>query len=132
MKATRKVVLLVDDDAGVRKYAGILLRSQGYVVLSARDGREGLELCAEHPGPIDLLLTDITMPQVGGRELAAGAVKLRPQLEVIFMSGDAWESFPAADTGPNTSFLPKPFTSAGLVQLTRERLSDKAQPRLAQ
>src|SRR5471030_3256471 len=82
-----EVVLLVEDEDAVRKLARIILEASGYVVLDARNGRECLALCETHHGPIDLLVTDVMMPELGGRELAEGAIKLRPGLKVMFMSG---------------------------------------------
>jgi two-component system cell cycle sensor histidine kinase/response regulator CckA len=81
------VVLLVDDEAVIRKLARTVLEGRGYVVLDACDGLEGLELCKAHAGQIDLLLSDVLMPGLGGRELAAGALKMRPGLKILFMSG---------------------------------------------
>jgi two-component system cell cycle sensor histidine kinase/response regulator CckA len=71
----------------VRKLARMVLEASGYVVLDARNGREGLALCEAHQGPIDLLVTDVVMPELGGRELAQGALKLRPGMKVVFLSG---------------------------------------------
>ena len=76
-----EVVLLVEDEDAIRRLARIILVKSGYVVLEARNGREGLALCEAHQGPIDLLLTDVVMPELGGRELAQAALKLRPGLE---------------------------------------------------
>src|SRR6202040_362336 len=82
-----EVVLLVEDEESLRTLARVILEARGYEVLDACNGRDGLALCEAHQGPIDLLLTDVMMPQLGGRELAEGAVKLRPSLKVLFMSG---------------------------------------------
>ena len=76
-----EVILLVEDEETVRKLATKILETSGYVVLEARNGREGLALCEAHQGPIDLLLSDVVMPELGGRELAEGALKLRPGTE---------------------------------------------------
>ena len=71
-------------------WCGKILETRGYTVIEARNGREGLKLCEAHPGQIDLLVTDVVMPELGGRELAEAALKLRPGLKVMFMSGHTW------------------------------------------
>jgi len=81
-----EVVLVVEDEDAVRKLARSILEASGYMVLDARNGREGLALCEIHPGSIDLLVTDVVMPELGGRELAHAALKLRPRMRVMFMS----------------------------------------------
>ena len=82
-----EVILLVEDEDAVRRLARLILETSGYVVLDARNGREGLALCEAHQGSIDLLVSDVVMPELGGRELAEGALKLRPGMKVMFMSG---------------------------------------------
>jgi two-component system cell cycle sensor histidine kinase/response regulator CckA len=82
-----EVILLVEDDDLIRMLARQILEVCGYVVHEARNGRDGMALCQDHQGPIDLLLTDVMMPDFGGRELADIAVKLRPGIKVLMMSG---------------------------------------------
>jgi signal transduction histidine kinase/ActR/RegA family two-component response regulator len=117
-----EVVLLVEDEDAVRKLARIILEASGYVVLDARNGREGLALCETHHGPIDLLVTDVMMPELGGRELAEGAIKLRPGLKVMFMSGHTEDTVLKEGVQKGTAFLQKPFTPARLAQKVRETL----------
>src|SRR5471032_1093198 len=117
-----EVVLLVEDEDAVRKLARIILEVSGYVVLDARNGREGLALCETHHGPIDLLVTDVMMPELGGRELAEGAIKLRPGLKVMFMSGHTEDTVLKEGVQKGTAFLQKPFTPARLAQKVRETL----------
>jgi two-component system cell cycle sensor histidine kinase/response regulator CckA len=119
----RGVVLLVDDEAAIRRLARIVLESAGFVVLDAGNGRDGLALCAAHPGPIDLLLSDVTMPELGGRELAEGAVKLRPGLKVVFMSGHHDDDVLHASVQAGAAFLQKPFTSHDLETTVSATLS---------
>jgi len=96
------------------------------VVLDARNGREGLALCEAHQGPIDLLVTDVVMPELSGRELAEGALKLRPGLKVMFISGHTQDVVLKEGVAKGTPFLQKPFTPAGLAQKVRETLDSAA------
>jgi CheY-like chemotaxis protein len=121
-----EVILLVEDEAAVRKLARKVLEKSGYVVIDARNGREGLALCEAHQGPIDLLVTDVMMPELGGRELAEGALKLRPGMKVVFMSGHTQDVVLKEGVQRGTPFLQKPFTPTGLVQKVRETLDSDA------
>src|SRR5437762_13393958 len=85
-------VLVVDDNAMVSRLTCQMLRKAGYVVLAAEDSENALELAATHPAPIDLLLTDVVMPKIGGLELAHRCQELRPDLQVLFVSGYADEA----------------------------------------
>ena len=73
-----EVILLVEDEEMVRVLTRQILTACGYMVIEASNGREGLDLCKTHEGPIDLLVCDVVMPELNGRELAEGALKLRP------------------------------------------------------
>ena len=123
-----EVILLVEDEDTVRKLARMILEASGYVVLEARNGREGLALCEAHEGPIDLLLSDVVMPELGGRELAEGALKLRPGMKVMFMSGHTQDVVLKEGVQKGTAFLQKPFTPAGLAQKVRETLDSMPAP----
>ena len=113
-------ILVADDEAGIRMLAGEVLRSHGYNVLQAADGVEALELAAQHPGPIHLLLTDLSMPRLDGWELHRRLNNVRPGTATLFMSGDF-------DTGlhPDAAFLPKPFAASVLVRKVNEALKVK-------
>jgi nitrogen-specific signal transduction histidine kinase/ActR/RegA family two-component response regulator len=125
-----ETILLVEDDDAVRILAERVLKSRGYTIIEARNGREGLKLCERHPGQIDLLLTDMMMPELGGRELAASAVQLRPGLKVLLVSAHSLEGMVRDDLHKATAFLAKPFTPLQLAQKVREALdSDKNTPR---
>ncbi len=115
-------LLLVEDDDTVRALAGRILRARGYAVLEARSGRDALKLCETHQGTIDLLLTDVVMPLLGGRELAEEAHKLRPALKVLFISGhtEAVELKEGVEHG--AAFVHKPFTPLQLALKVREPL----------
>jgi len=108
--------------AAVRKLARKILEKGGYVVLDARNGREGLGLCEAHQGSINLLVTDVVMPELGGRELAEGALKLRPGLKVLFLSGHTQAVILKEGVEKGTAFLQKPFAPIELAPKVRQTL----------
>ncbi|MGH7315304.1 MAG: ATP-binding protein, partial [Candidatus Rokuibacteriota bacterium] len=125
-----ETILLVEDEEGVRELARDILRASGYTVLEARNGPEALLLCERHQGPLDLLLTDVVMPRMSGRELAERLAPLRPDLSVLYMSGYTDDAIIRHGVlGAGTAFLQKPFTPAALVQRVRETLDLAAAPR---
>jgi two-component system cell cycle sensor histidine kinase/response regulator CckA len=111
---TARTVLVVDDDRGIVRLIEAMLRLGGYTVLSADSGKVALKAAHNSLAPIDLLLTDMVMPDLSGTELADELRKLRPDLRVIFMNGDA-ERTPA-DT------LRKPFTLQCLLGAVKAAL----------
>jgi CheY-like chemotaxis protein len=117
-----ETILLVEDEPSVRKYVSQVLRRRGYVVLEAANGKEGLELAARTGGKIDLLLTDLVMPEMGGAELAA---RFRGESSggtpVLCVSGYTDRLWRPED--PNVSFLQKPFTVSDLLTRIRELLA---------
>ncbi len=118
-----ETILLVEDEEAVRALVRRILRQQGYIVLEARDGAEALMLCQRHTGWIHLLITDVVMPHVSGRELAGRLEAMRPELKVLYMSGYPDEAI--AHHGvleKGTAFLQKPFTPSALVLKVREVL----------
>jgi PAS domain S-box-containing protein len=119
-----ETILLVEDEPGVRRLAGEVLRKQGYTVLEAADGRDALRLYVDYARSIDLLLTDVIMPQMSGRELSERLLRLQPDLKVIYMSGYA-ESVTAGHGISHTSgmLLQKPFTPEVLARKLREVLN---------
>jgi two-component system CheB/CheR fusion protein len=123
-----EVILLVEDEDTVRKLARIILTDCGYVVLDACNGREGLALCKTHTGPIDLLLSDVMMPELGGRELAESVLRLRPGLRVMFMSGHTQDVVIKEGVQNGTAFLQKPFSTLELAQRVRATLDSPAHP----
>ena len=120
-----ETVLLVEDEEVVRKLARDILELNGYSVLAAADCREALSLCERHRGPIHLMLTDVVMPQMSGRELAERAAALRPAMRVLYMSGYTDDSIihhGVRDAG--VAFLEKPFTPDAMARKVREVLDN--------
>jgi signal transduction histidine kinase/CheY-like chemotaxis protein len=113
----RGTVLLAEDDDLVREVLVGMLEDGGYTVLQAADGAEGLRICEEHDGPIDVLLTDVLMPRVGGPELAAGVARLRPGTPVVYVSG--YTASRLGEDGilqPDVAFLQKPVGHDDLLR----------------
>ncbi len=118
-----ETVLLVEDEAVVREMATEILRDSGYHVLEAKHGHEAMILGRQHSGVIHLMLTDVVMPQMSGRELAEQLTPLRRDMKVLYMSGytdDAIVHHGVLDEG--TAFIGKPFTPSALTRKVREVL----------
>jgi signal transduction histidine kinase/ActR/RegA family two-component response regulator len=124
-----ETILLVEDEDGVRRLAREVLEMNGYTVLEAPDGAAALRIGTRYPGPIHLLLTDVVMPAMSGRELGEQLLLLRPELRVIYMSGYTDDAI--LDRGlPESSmpFLPKPFTPVDLARKVRDVLQTEPLP----
>lgn len=123
----KETVLLCEDEEGVRYIARAALSKAGYSVLEAEDGREALKLAQDHPDAIDLLVTDLVMPQMTGRELAAALRATRPLLGVIIMSGYSSGMIDDATLrDERLDFLAKPFQLTELLRLVRAVLDRTA------
>jgi two-component system, cell cycle sensor histidine kinase and response regulator CckA len=123
LRGGTECILLVEDDEAVRNLARVVLAGQGYQVLEAASGQAALAVCQDHPGTVDLLLTDVIMPQVTGPELYERLRTRRPKLAVLYMSGytnDAITRHGPLEEG--TNFVQKPFTPSGLAKKIREVL----------
>lgn len=121
-----ETILVVEDEDVVRGLARQILEQSGYHVLDARGGDEAIRLCRELRGPIDLLLTDVVMPETSGKEVANRLTKLRPAMRVLYMSGytdDAIVHHGVLDS--DVEFIQKPFTPVALAQKVREVLDLK-------
>lgn len=122
-----ETVLLVEDEEGVRALGARILERHGYTVLEARNGRDALSVASQHNGAIDLLLTDVVMPEMGGKQLAEALVSRDASLRVLFISGYTdGDISRRGDLDPNTAFLQKPFTARGLLGRVREVLDGDA------
>lgn len=122
--AANQTVLLVEDEELVRKLAGEILRASGYQALLAKNGEEAVTICKEYAGSIDLMLTDVVMPDSIGNVVAERVRPLRPEMAVLYMSGYTHDAI--AHHGvlkPGTNFLDKPFTANALVTKVRETLN---------
>jgi two-component system cell cycle sensor histidine kinase/response regulator CckA len=118
-----ETVLIAEDEQVVRQLVAEMLGRFGYSVIAAANGAEALEQLDEHAGDIDLLLTDIVMPGMNGRDLAAIVRERCPETRVLFMSGypgDAVASHGALQ--PGTELLEKPFTATSLGTIVRAAL----------
>jgi len=121
-----ETVLLTEDDPLVRLLARTVLERAGYAVLTAAGGKEALILADDHRGPIHLLLTDVVMPEMSGRELMHHLAERRPEVKVLYVTGyseDAVAQHGVLD--PGTAFLPKPFTPEVLTRKVREVLDGR-------
>ncbi|HSK73939.1 MAG TPA: ATP-binding protein, partial [Pyrinomonadaceae bacterium] len=121
-----ETILLVEDEEMVRNLSRQILQTCGYKVLEARNGVEALSICQDSDSKIDLLMTDVVMPQMGGRELAEKLEQMYPQIRLLFTSGytdDAIIRQGVIKTGEN--FIQKPFTFEALAKKVRELLDAK-------
>jgi two-component system, cell cycle sensor histidine kinase and response regulator CckA len=116
-------VLLVEDEDAVRTLARRILTAEGYTVLEAANGREALELAELRGGQIDLLVTDVVMPGLSGREVADALSASRPALRVLYMSGYTEDTIVHHGVrDPDVVFLDKPFAPAELAGAARTAL----------
>ncbi len=125
-----ETVLLVEDEEGVRRAVHSTLERRGYHVLVAAGGPEALEIARAHQGPIDLLISDVVMPQMNGRELAKMLAEERPQMAVMFISGYPGDTLQSKGAlSAEAAFLPKPFTPLALSTRVREILDRRGRGR---
>jgi CheY-like chemotaxis protein len=116
-------VLVVEDEDGLRRAIGRLLQEAGYLVLQAQHGAAALELLAGSPAArVNLVLTDLRMPVMDGRQLAAALARSHPSLPIIFMSGFTAQMMDLRLVSPHLAFLAKPFRNEELLAAIRSHL----------
>jgi DNA-binding response OmpR family regulator len=120
------VIMVADDEVLVRNLVRILMQAEGYFVLCAADGHEGLELSRQYPGTIDLLITDLQMPRLNGADLCAHLLEERPGIKVLIMSGADMREIVSHNI--HLPFLPKPFDGEALRARVRAILGAPAEP----
>ncbi len=117
------MILLVEDDSGILKMARMMLERLGYAVLTANSPYEAMEMAREHTGTIHLLMTDVVMPQMNGKDLAEQVLKIRSETRTLFMSGYTVNAI--AHHGildEDVHFIEKPFMADRLARKLREVL----------
>jgi DNA-binding response OmpR family regulator len=129
--AAIETLLVVENEAAIKTLVQMALERHGYTVLTAESGSEALHLASTHRGPIDLLITDVVMPDLRGPELARRLVEQRPNLATLFMSGymdDALGEDTTALRAP-VDFIQKPFSPSALAARVREMLDRRRRAR---
>lgn len=128
--AGTETILLVEDSAGLRELTRVLLSRQGYTVLEAVDGIEGLELSGSYPGTIHLLLTDLMMPRMCGAELVEHIMQQRPNIGIVCLSGYSEDVMPHPRSAERLTIIEKPYTSEALLRTVR-RVLDETESRVS-
>jgi two-component system cell cycle sensor histidine kinase/response regulator CckA len=127
-----ETILLVEDDEQVRVMLCLLLRRHGYQVLDAQNGGEAFLISEQHQGPIHLLLTDVVMPRMNGKQLAVRLQPVHPSMKVLFMSGCTDSAVVHQGVlEADAAFLQKPITPGMLLRKTREVLDATFAPQVA-
>jgi CheY-like chemotaxis protein len=117
-------ILVVEDEAGIRALVRKILRRQGYQVLEAANGQDALALCREHAQRVELLITDVLMPQMGGRELVERLQTQGHDMKVLYVSGYTDDTtIYSGELPAGTAFLQKPFTLGSLLDKVKEVLA---------
>jgi CheY-like chemotaxis protein len=121
-----ETILLVEDDTNLRRLAQLALEAVGYTVLPARDGEDALQVVSSHQGNIDLLATDVVMPRMGGRALAAALQPRYPAMRVLFMSGYTDDAvIRNGILHADVAFLQKPYTPNSLRGKVRQAIDQR-------
>jgi CheY-like chemotaxis protein len=127
--AGKETILLVEDDPLVRGLALEILKPRGYSILVAERPEAALDICRQHPGKIDLVLTDVIMPGMNGREMADEIIAMRPEVGILFMSGYTDAVVVRNENAARvTAFLQKPFSPTVLGRKVREMLDELERP----
>jgi two-component system cell cycle sensor histidine kinase/response regulator CckA len=118
-----ETVLLVEDDASLRQFVSTVLGECGYKIIEAHDGIEAIAIAEQFAGPIDLVLTDVVMPKMGGRELSATLAARREGIKVLYMSGYTDDAVVLHELlEARMPYLQKPFTAEVLARKVRDLL----------
>jgi CheY-like chemotaxis protein len=117
-----ETILLTENHATLRSVAARALRLLGYTVLEAAEGAQAIRVAAAHRGPVHLLITDVIMPHLIGRNLAEELRRTRPELKVIFVSGYTADVLTDVELGSRPAFLGKPYSPTQLARQVREIL----------
>ncbi|HEX3853201.1 MAG TPA: PAS domain S-box protein [Polyangiaceae bacterium] len=128
-KSGNETVLIVEDEDGIRALTARILRNAGYTVLAAENGGEALALVEKHTGKVDLLLTDVVMPQMSGRQIAERLASIQPGLKVLYMSGytdEIIDHHGVLDAGMR--LIGKPFVAADMTRKVRAVLDEGREP----
>jgi DNA-binding response OmpR family regulator len=120
-----ETLLLIEDDASVRRMTLRILRSAGYTVLEAGNGQEGIEVARAYPGPIHMVISDVVMPLVGGNAVVEELRGERPDACYLLTSGYAEDSIETGSASSRMPFLPKPFSGSELTRKVRELLDQR-------
>jgi two-component system cell cycle sensor histidine kinase/response regulator CckA len=124
-----ETILVVEDEGMIREIINVTLADHGFSVLLAQDGEEAFRICEEHTGPIHLLLCDVVLPKMSGRDVAKGLASRRPDVRVLYMSGYTANAIVHHGVlEPGIAFLQKPFSPAVLLAKVREVLSAENPP----
>jgi CheY-like chemotaxis protein len=124
----RPTVLVVDDEEDLRDIMRRMLERRGFATLVAGDREQAIAVCREHPGIIDVLVTDLNLPGVTGGDLARAATELRPEMGVVYISGLPKDiAVTKGLIGPDALLVKKPFTSDVLLEALRSTLAERAQ-----
>ena len=122
-----ETVLLVEDEESVRELVRETLKTRGYRVIEASDGIAGMRVSEEYQGNIEILITDVVMPGMSGRELAKRVAAARPNIRVLYLSGYTEDAIiHEGALEPGTGFLQKPFTLQVLARKVREVLQGES------
>jgi two-component system, cell cycle sensor histidine kinase and response regulator CckA len=122
-----ETVLVVEDESAVRSFTRMVLQRSGYQVIEAGNGEEALSLSREHTGKIQLLVTDMVMPGMGGRQVAEALEQQRPGVRVLYLSGYTENTIAQRGAlGSELPFLQKPFTMEALLRKVRQVLDQPA------
>ena len=125
--AEKPTVLVVDDEEDLRDIMRRMLERRGFATLVAGDREQAITACREHPGVIDVLITDLNLPGVSGGELARAASELRPEMGVVYISGLPKDiAVSKGLIGADALLVKKPFTSDLLLEALRAILAERA------